>query len=299
MKTQVEERFSDFFEKWVCQLELHLQLLLKISKESSNESDCKTVVAELTAHHKDYYTAKWASAHEDVLAFFVPVWLSPLENSYLWFTGWKPSMAFQLVNSLRVRVPGSSLADMSESQLRKVEELKGKIRVEEEKVEREMERQQTLRPSATDCTRVRHKSEILSQVAMADRRMVELARLTSRVKSGGGGVAAEVDGLVEAAVKGLLGGLEKVMKMADCVRLKTLKGLLEVLNPIQCVDFLVATSMLQIQMRRWGRKRESSQSHSSRRHESQSQSQSHSETCAMVQRWLVLDNDVGRRIGTV
>ncbi|CAL5346195.1 protein DOG1-like 4 [Camellia sinensis] len=262
MKTQVEERFSDFFEKWVCQLELHLQLLLKISKESSNESDFKTVVAELTAHHKDYYTAKWASAHEDVLAFFVPVWLSPLENAYLWFTGWKPSMAFQLVNSLRVRVPGSSLADMSESQLRKVEELKGKIRVEEEKVEREMERQ---------------------QVAMADRRMVELARLTSRVKSGGGGVAAEVDGLVEAAVKGLLGGLEKVMKMADCVRLKTLKGLLEVLNPIQCVDFLVATSMLQIQMRRWGRKRESSQSHSSRRHESQSQSQSHSETRAMVQ----------------
>ncbi|KAI7999577.1 Protein DOG1-like 4 [Camellia lanceoleosa] len=271
MKTQVEERFSDFFEKWVCQLELHLQLLLKISKESSNESDFKTVVAKLTAHHKDYYTAKWASAHEDVLAFFVPVWLSPLENAYLWFTGWKPSMAFQLVNSLRVRVPGSSLADMSESQLRKVEELKGKIRVEEEKVEREMERQ---------------------QVAMADRRMVELARLTSRVKSGGGnsgggGVAAEVDGLVEAAVKGLLGGLEKVMKMADCVRLKTLKGLLEVLNPIQCVDFLVATSMLQIQMRRWGRKRESSQSHSSRRHESQSQSQSqsqsHSETCAMVQ----------------
>lgn len=109
------------------------------------------------------------------------------------------------------------------------------------------------------------------QVAMADRRMVELARLSSRVigRGGSGGdggdevmvastttTAAQIDGLVEAALKNLLGGLERVMKMADCVRLKTLKGLLEVLSPMQCVDFLAAKSMVQIQLRKWGKKRE-------------------------------------------
>lgn len=121
-------------------------------------------------------------------------------------------------------------------------------RLEEEKVEMEMERQ---------------------QVAMADRRMVELARLSSSVigRGGSGGdggdevtvaamMTAQIDGLVEAALKNLLGGLERVMKMADCVRLKTLKGLLEVLSPMQCVDFLAAKSMVQIQLRKWGKKRD-------------------------------------------
>lgn len=136
-KTQVEEEFTDYFDNWVCQLEAFLQLLLGASDENSNTDDdakkCwdnEALVAQLTAHHKDYYTAKWAAAHEDVLAFFVPVWLTPLENSYLWVTGWKPSMVFRLVDSVRrTRLPGGSLAGMTEIQLKKVEELRGKIRL--------------------------------------------------------------------------------------------------------------------------------------------------------------------------
>lgn len=138
-KTQVEEKFTDYFDNWVCQLEAFLQLLLGASDENSTNLnstdhaakkwDNEALVAQLTSHHKDYYTAKWAAAHEDVLAFFVPVWLSPLENSYLWITGWKPSMVFRLVDSIRLtRLPGGSLAGMTEVQLKKVEELRGKIR---------------------------------------------------------------------------------------------------------------------------------------------------------------------------
>jgi hypothetical protein len=67
----------------------------------------------------------------------------------------------------------------------------------------------------------------------------------------------QFDGLVEVAMKGLMAGLEKVMKAADCVRLRTLKGVLDVLSPLQCVDFLAATTMLQIQLRQWGKRRDS------------------------------------------
>lgn len=239
MKTLVEEKFLDFYEKWVTQLEEYLHLLLKLSKEHSNDnnkSDFEALVSKLTAHHKEFYTSKWAAAHEDVLAFFSPVWLSPLENAYLWITGWKPSMAFRVLDSLRqTRLSGSGIPEMDEEQWKKVEELRVKIKMEEEKVEREMERQ---------------------QVMMADRRMVELARLTSRVKDGCDSAVTQVDGLVEGAVKGLLGGLERVMKMGDCVRLKTLKGVLEVLNPKQCVEFLAAATMVEIQLRKWGKKRD-------------------------------------------
>lgn len=235
MKSQVEAKFSDFYEKWIDQLEDYLRLLLVVSREHPQEAVCSAVVNKLTTHHKEYYTVKWGSANEDVLAFFTPIWLSPLENAYLWVTGWKPSMAFRLVDSLRKAqgAAGASLANLTEEQVRKIEALRVKMKAEEERVEREMERQ---------------------QVAMADRKMVELARL-ERMARKKGDVAAvgQVNGMVEAAVKGLLGGLEKVMKMADCVRLKTLKGVLDVLGPMQSVDFLAATSMFHIQMRKWGK----------------------------------------------
>ena len=231
MKTQVEERFSEFFEEWVCQLEqLQHQLMLKLSQQEktlhSNEAELQALVSRVTSLHKEYYTAKWAAAHQDVLAFFCPVWSSPLENAFSWLTGWKPSMLFKLLRKARVR-------NVSEQQLRKIEELRLKIRYEEERVEREMERQ---------------------QVAMADRKMVELARLATRVRNGGGAVA-EVEGMVDMAIKVTLNGLERVMKAADCVRLKALKGMLDLLSPLQCVEFLAATGMIQIRLRQWERKK--------------------------------------------
>lgn len=225
------EKFSEFFDKWVCQLDDYLQQLLRVSKESLSEGEKQVLVSKLTAHYKEFYTVKWSAAHEDVLAFYCPVWLSKLENACSWLTGWKPSMMFRVVESMRrTGVPGLGLAELTEEQVRKIEQLRVKIKLEEEKVEREMERQ---------------------QVAMADRKMVELVRMGRRIKSGEC-VGGQVDGLVEVAVKGALAGLEKVMKAADCVRLKTLKGVLDVLNPSQSLDFLAATCMVQIQLRQWG-----------------------------------------------
>ncbi|KAH6773610.1 transcription factor-like protein [Perilla frutescens var. hirtella] len=231
---RVEMKFCEFYDKWMGQLEEHLRLLLVApmqQQQQSGEAEFKCIVNKLTAHHKAYYTFKWAAAHEDVLAIFTPVWLSPLENAYLWITGWKPSTAFRLVESLKAArsESGASLAGLSEEQVGRIEALRLKIKAEEERVEREMERQ---------------------QVAMADKKMVQLARLDSLAKKNG--EAAAVDGLVEVALKGMLAGLERVMKMADCVRLKTIKGVLDVLSPMQCVQFLAATSMLHIQIRKWG-----------------------------------------------
>lgn len=280
LRTQVEEKFSSYVEKWMCQLEEYLPLLLSVGDNNNNNDEddgdrtarIAALVNKLTALHKEYYTTKWASAHEDVLAFFNPVWLTPLESALLWNTDWKPSIIFRLLeSSLMFRNSatstrgcgggsGAGAADgnndvlrlfpaaendymmMSEPQKRKIESLKSRIRVEEEKVEREMERQ---------------------QVAMADRRMVELSRLVSRLNTSMTGeqqpssaaAAAKVDGLVEAALNDLIAGLERVMKMADCVRLKTLKGVLDVLNPLQSVDLLAAFSMLQIRTRKWGKKK--------------------------------------------
>ncbi|KAL4563311.1 hypothetical protein LXL04_027351 [Taraxacum kok-saghyz] len=220
MKTSIEEKFSEFYEKWVCQLEEYLTFLVQ---DYTHNSDYENLVAKMTTHHKNYYKFKWAAAHEDVCAFFSPVWLTPFETACLWVTGWKPSAVFRFVQSLRLT--GAGLVDLTEEQVKRIEGLRVKIKMEEEKVEREMERQ---------------------QVGMADRRMVEMVKL---MRYGGGGDAVAV-----VAVNGLLSGLERVMKMGDCVRLKTLKGLLDLMNPKQCVELLAAQSMFHVELRKWGKK---------------------------------------------
>ncbi|XP_070677848.1 protein DOG1-like 4 [Malus domestica] len=127
-------------------------------------------------------------------------------------------MMFQLVELLKTR----RLVSISEEQVRKVEQL----RYKEDKVEREMVRQ---------------------QVAMANMRTVELARLASQERNGE--AASELEGLVNVAMKVMLSGLEWVLKEVDCVRLKTLKGLLDLLRPLQSVKFLAVTCMVQIKLR--------------------------------------------------
>ncbi|KAI3800813.1 hypothetical protein L1987_28910 [Smallanthus sonchifolius] len=206
-KTPTEEKFSDFYEKWVCQLEENLTFLVQ------DHSDYQNLIAKITTHHKNYYRVKWAAAHEDVCAFYNPVWLTPLENAYLWVTGWKPSAVFRFVETLRRT--GTGLTDLTDEQVKRIEGLRMKIKMEEEKVEREMERQ---------------------QVGMADRRMMELV--------------ARGEGGDEVAVVAVVSGLERMMKMGDCVRLKTLKGLLDMMSPKQCVELLAAQSMFHVKLRK-------------------------------------------------
>ncbi|KAF2303082.1 hypothetical protein GH714_013654 [Hevea brasiliensis] len=74
------------------------------------------------------------------------------------------------------------------------------------------------------------------QVAVADKKMAELVRLVVQVKNGE--QVRQVEGLMQMALKGVMAGQEKVMKETDCVRLRTLNGVLDVLSPLQCVEFL-------------------------------------------------------------
>ncbi|KAL2579712.1 hypothetical protein AAZV13_15G078600 [Glycine max] len=235
MKNPVAQSFTEFYDKWVWKLEEILHQLLEVSKQRTQvvktEQELQVLISKVTSHLKEYYTVKWASAHEDVLVFFSPTWLSPLENAYLWMTGWKPSMVLKLLETLKKQAASGGDFVMTEEQARKIEELRKRTRMEEEKVEREMERQ---------------------QVAMADRKMVELVKLTTRARNGGGGGG---DAVAEVALKGVLAGLERVMKASDCVRLKTLKGVLDVLSPMQCVDFLAANTAMQLRLRQWGKKK--------------------------------------------
>ncbi|CAK9327510.1 unnamed protein product [Citrullus colocynthis] len=222
MKTQVEEKFSNFFERWVSELEEFVKHLMKVDA-SDQDPHLRALVSKLTAHFKLYYSVKWAQAHQDVLAFFSPSWLTPLETAYNWVTGWKPSMAFRLI--LPIHPP------VSPDQLLHLHQLRLRIKAQQDRVDRDMERH---------------------QMALADRDMVHLSRLRTRSRRSGEREPLLLDGQVDVAINALLRRLEKTMKAADCVRLNTLKGILDLLTPLQCVRFCLSISLIHIRLRQWG-----------------------------------------------
>ena len=194
-KSKVEYKFCEFLDRW----EVQLEDLVRRKEEEEDE----VVIARVTCHVKAYYTAKWAAAREDVVAFYAPPWASPLEASLMWVTGWKPSSIFRLLTSVAV----------SDPQAAALHHLLSRVRADEERLDRELERH---------------------HVALADRRVLDLSR-----RPDGGPLV----------VGGMVGVLERLMKAADCVRLKAVKGVLDRLTPPQCVRFLRALSMLLLHIR--------------------------------------------------
>ncbi|KAM0981917.1 hypothetical protein ACFX2A_015202 [Malus domestica] len=78
-----------------------------LSEETrQNEAELWALVSKTTNLHKEYYTVKWVAARDD------------------------------LIESLKT----TRLVSMSKEQVRKVEQLRQKMRYKEDKVEREMER---------------------------------------------------------------------------------------------------------------------------------------------------------------
>lgn len=53
-------------------------------------------------------------------------------------------------------------------------------------------------------------------------------------------------------IKGLLEGHESVVRTADAIGMKTLVSVIDILSPIQGVDFLTSAVTIQIQIMRWG-----------------------------------------------
>lgn len=54
----------------------------------------------------------------------------------------------------------------------------------------------------------------------------------------------------------LLLGLNRVLERADDLRMRTYKGVIEILIPIQAVHFLIGAAELQLRLHDWGKEKE-------------------------------------------
>lgn len=240
------ESFQKFFESWLTEQNHHLQELISASKTSS-DANLRPLVDRVVRHYELYYHVKSACTTGNVLSMLTPSWRSRLEDAFLWIGGWRPTMAFHLLFSksgLQLEIIGlpdlarglstRDLADLSHEQLCRVDELQ----------------RQTIRDE-----RELTESMASIQETAADSKMVKLSHLATEE---GGGVEDLVN-RVESTLAHKEKEMEEMVHKADEIRLRTLKGVLDILTTTQSVHFLIAAAELHLRLHEWGRKKDDEQ----------------------------------------
>ncbi|XP_021863797.2 protein DOG1-like 3 [Spinacia oleracea] len=248
------ESFGGFFETWLQEQERDLEELKAAMAHSESTRSLQDRVDRIMSHYEKYYRVKSESTKKDVLEMLTPSWRSHLEESFLWIGGWRPSTAFHLLYSLsgihfearfsellRGLRTGVDLGDLSQSQLRRVDELQGQtIREERELTETLAAHQETV----ADTSMVE-----LSHIA------TELMRDSNSQSSGRAGTDL-VNERVESTLDTKEEKFKEILEKADDLRLRTLRNVVDILSPIQAVHFLIAAAELHLRVHEWGMKKD-------------------------------------------
>ncbi|XP_021734855.1 protein DOG1-like 1 [Chenopodium quinoa] len=250
------ESFGRVFETWLLEQQQDLEELMSAAKaytestQSSNEltQNLRGLVAKVMCHYESYYRVKSESAKQNVFCMLTPAWRSLLEHAFLWVTGCRPSKTFHLLYTigglhveykLRELLNGSlKIADfggLSPSQLTRVNELQmNTIKEERELTEKLASFQETV----------------------ADSSMVELSR---KSKTRERVVSESIKKRVKLTLEPKDDMLAEIFGKANDLRMKTLTKVVEILSPIQAVDFLIAAAELHLRVHEWGKDKDADQ----------------------------------------
>ncbi|GFQ03875.1 transcription factor tga1 [Phtheirospermum japonicum] len=225
------ESFSRFFDNWIAQQQQYLGDLISISSQHPDETMLRGLVERVVQHYEGYYVAKsrWAADH--ILSMFRPPWLSTLEDAFLWIAGWRPTTAVQLLFS-KTGLEIEARGDISQAQLRMADELQREIAREENAITELMAAQQE---------------------KVAHREIVDLSHdVTEMIRAGHSGEDSRVD----PALRSFKDEVVRILQMADDLRLRTLKAVIDILTPLQGVHYLIAAAELHLRVHEWGKERD-------------------------------------------
>ncbi|KAG9447878.1 hypothetical protein H6P81_014006 [Aristolochia fimbriata] len=210
--------FDAFFRQWLRDQEDYLRQLLRHDGLEPRETE--NLLSRVLRHYESYYDEKSRFARADALQFFSPPWLTALEKTFLWIGGWKPSLAFRIMNSV---------GSLSVEQQLWMERSRAETRVREAELAEEQAKIQESLGGPT----------VLEQAR----------RARQRARDGERREAEEVLEALDLAIRALL-------EEADLLRVDTVRKIVEILRPPQSVHFLAAATQLHLRIRRKGLQRE-------------------------------------------
>ncbi|KAL6991233.1 2-deoxyglucose-6-phosphatase [Sarracenia purpurea var. burkii] len=231
------------FEVWKDLQQEDLSELLQIQTLNPDDPEnqlAQTRLAEnCLRHFQDYIDRRSRLARNDVSAFFAPTWCTSLENSLLWIAGCRPSIYIRLVYALcgsefESKLPEflqglrtGNLGELSAKQLKLVNDLQSRTIREEEKMASWM---------------------ASLQEEIVDHPLAEMAKAASPSCES----TQETDKALDDHARSMVSILEE----ADRLRINTVKELIDILTPIQAVEFLAVSKKLHFCVHEWGRKRD-------------------------------------------
>ncbi|CAN6332034.1 unnamed protein product [Urochloa humidicola] len=205
---------------------------LSSARWSDDPAQLELLVGRFVAHLESYCAAR---AELDPVWTLSAPWASPAERgAAYWLAGWRPTTLVHLLYTesgrrfeaqlpdLLLGVRSGNLGDLSPAQLARVDELQRRTVAEEDALSREMA-------------------------------LVQEGHGVVEVGGGGGGE-------VELDVSGLVRRVREVLDRADALRLRTMKGAVEILQPAQAAELLVAAADMEIGFREFGLKYSSASS---------------------------------------
>ncbi|CAN0891114.1 Protein DOG1-like 4 [Linum grandiflorum] len=274
---QLEETtFEPFFDRWLLEQERYLHDLISAAdnnhttnnhRDSSSTSSLRRLRDRVMDHYEHYYKVKSAWAHHDVKSMLSPSWRSSLEDAFLWIGGWRPSMAFHLLYSksglqletkLHDLIRGLTTADLSDisaAQLRRIDELQ-RATIRDEKVI--AEKMAKVQESVADSNMVDLSHMMSEMIRVRDHDEVGLGLGLGLGQEEDMGPSADdrMNDRVDSALAIKEKKLEEILRVADDLRLETLRAIVDVLTPIQAVHFLIAVAELHLRLRDWGKRRD-------------------------------------------
>ncbi|XP_068667245.1 protein ZW2-like [Aristolochia californica] len=213
--------FESFFRQWLLNQEEYLRQLLSARHHGGQQQqELESLLSRVLRHYQNYYDEKSRCAHVDVLQFFSPLWLTALEKTFLWIGGWKPSLAFRILDN--------SVGGLSPEEMRSIQQLRAETRVRELELTEELAK---------------------IQESLGGQTVLEQAKRVGKLKDG---VGREVEVVLEP----LHLSLEALLEAADSLRVSTVKKIVEILGEVRTVDFLAAAAQLHLGIRRKGMQRE-------------------------------------------
>ncbi|XP_038895667.1 protein DELAY OF GERMINATION 1 [Benincasa hispida] len=248
--TSHEERSRCCFQEWMqLQREDLTHLLLSLHTHNHEETN-KNLIRNCITHFEDYITSRRHLAQEDVSPFFAPTWCTSLENSLLWIAGCRPSIFIRLVYALCGSEADARLGEWLEGVRNNNSCHVGGIG--------ELSPTQMVRVNGLHMRTIKAEEKLTSEMASSQEDVADqpIAVIVAKEMEGVGEESEETKMALEQYEK----VMREVMEKADELRLNTLKELvLEILKPIQALEFLVASKKLHLSLHQWGKRRDEKQ----------------------------------------
>ncbi|MCD7464879.1 2-deoxyglucose-6-phosphatase [Datura stramonium] len=241
-----QEAQHSCYQEWMKLQQQDLLELIHALHDSSSDSSTsdlklKQLIEKSIKHFQDYADTRRHLARSDVTAYLAPTWCTSLESSMLWISGCRPCSFIRLLYAISGKefeshLPNylqgkrcGNLSELSPAQFNSIDELQRRtIRLE---------------------NRLSDKLASL-QEDIADQ---PFAIIANEVAGNLGGICRETENALDTHAKCLMNVLEE----ADNLRMETLKELvMNILNPLQAVNFLVAGKKLHLCINAWGKTRD-------------------------------------------